>query len=311
MPDSAIVPSMATKPNGWLNNNSPIVTPIKPKGAVSNTKNTREKLFSCKISSVSTTTKNKGAPLATDALPLADSSTAPPVSMATPSGKLALISANFSSICAETTGACRPPRKCARTIMDGSRLRRQITPSSNSLLMVAICDSGTPPPACVLIIKLGKRDNFVRSISAPRTTKSIRSVPSLNSLTYSSLIAPLSILATSTELTPSKRALAWSIVTFITLLGSSQLSCTLVKLALARITSATWWAIVRIPAISLPLTRNCTGKPTGGPFSSRNTEARKLGKSFSNRVNKSLRNASRAAKSLLNTTNCAKPRCAN
>ena len=138
MPLNAIVPNIATKPNGWLNSNKPIVTPIKPKGAVSNTKNVREKLFSCKINSVKTTTKNKGAPLATEAAPLADSSTAPPVSSVIPYGKLARISVNFSSICADTTGACSLPRRCARTVSDGTRLRRQITPSSNSDEKVAI-----------------------------------------------------------------------------------------------------------------------------------------------------------------------------
>ena len=211
MPDKAIVPSIATNPNGLSNTNNAIVTPIKPKGAVSSTKNTREKLCSCSISKVSTTTKNSGAPLATEAPPLADSSTAPPVSMLMPSGKLALISASFSSICAETTGACMLPRRCARTVSEGTRLRRQIMPSSNSEVMVANCESGTLElfvvPFCVLIIKFGRCDNLVRSTSVPRATKSMRSLPSLNSLIYSSLIAPFSMLAMSTELTPSKRAL--------------------------------------------------------------------------------------------------------
>ena len=208
MPESAIVPSMATKPNGLSNTNNAIVTPIMPKGAVSITKNTREKLCSCKISSVSTATKNKGAPLATDAPPLADSSTAPPVSTEIPKGKLALMLANFSSICAETTGACMLPCKLARTIMLGSRSRCQITPCSNSELIVANCDSGTLLPDCVLNIRFGKRESLSRSSAEPRTTKSIRSMPSLNSVMYSSLIAPFKILAISTELTPSKRALA-------------------------------------------------------------------------------------------------------
>ena len=206
MPLNAMVPSMATKPKGLSNTNSAMVTPIKPNGAVSITNKTREKLRNCKMSSVKTTTKNKGAPLATEAEPLPASSTAPPVSTVIPKGKFALISANFASTCAETTGACILPRKLARTCTEGTRLRRQITPSSNSELIVAICDSGTLVPFCVLIIKLGRRDNLVRSTSAPRATKSIRSLPSLNSVIYSSLMAPFSILAISTELTPNSRA---------------------------------------------------------------------------------------------------------
>jgi hypothetical protein len=37
MPESAIVPSIATKPNGFPNNKSASVTPISPRGAVNTT----------------------------------------------------------------------------------------------------------------------------------------------------------------------------------------------------------------------------------------------------------------------------------
>ncbi|SSS40773.1 Uncharacterised protein [Acinetobacter baumannii] len=46
MPDKAMVPSMATKPNGLLNKSKNKTTPIKPNGAVKNTIVARDKLFS-------------------------------------------------------------------------------------------------------------------------------------------------------------------------------------------------------------------------------------------------------------------------
>ena len=78
MPDSAIVPSMATKPKGLPKSNKAIVTPMIPSGAVSTTITVREKFCNCSISTVSTTRKNSGTPAATEAPPLALSSTDPP-----------------------------------------------------------------------------------------------------------------------------------------------------------------------------------------------------------------------------------------
>ena len=66
MPESAIVPSIATKPNGLPNSNKNTVTPIMPNGAVSNTMIEREILFSCSINKVNTTAKNNGMPAFTD-----------------------------------------------------------------------------------------------------------------------------------------------------------------------------------------------------------------------------------------------------
>ena len=80
MPDSAIVPSIATKPNGTRNTSRNSVTPISPSGAVSSTSTMREKLRSWIISSVITTSRNSGTPAATDSAPRAESSTVPPVS---------------------------------------------------------------------------------------------------------------------------------------------------------------------------------------------------------------------------------------
>ena len=63
-----------------------MVTPIKPNGAVKNTRKTREKLCNCNMSKVSTANMNNGKPAPTEAPPLADSSTAPPVANLTPMG---------------------------------------------------------------------------------------------------------------------------------------------------------------------------------------------------------------------------------
>ena len=78
MPARAMVPSMATKPNGFWNNSRKKVTPISPSGAVIKTINDNGKLRSCNISKVITTRMNSGIPAFTDFCPRADSSTVPP-----------------------------------------------------------------------------------------------------------------------------------------------------------------------------------------------------------------------------------------
>ena len=80
MPDSAIVPSRATKPKGLPKASRKAVTPIMPSGAVSTTMTVREKLFNCSISTVSTVRMKTGMPAPTEELPLALSSTEPPTS---------------------------------------------------------------------------------------------------------------------------------------------------------------------------------------------------------------------------------------
>jgi len=81
IPASAINPSSATKPNGWLATFSPIDAPMMPSGAVRNTSNRREKLCSWIISRVSMTMTITGNSTKIEALPLADSSIAPPISI--------------------------------------------------------------------------------------------------------------------------------------------------------------------------------------------------------------------------------------
>ena len=80
IPDNAMVPSIATKPNGLPNSSRNSVTPIRPNGAVRNTITMREKLRNCTISKVSTTTINSGTPAFTESCPRVESSTVPPTS---------------------------------------------------------------------------------------------------------------------------------------------------------------------------------------------------------------------------------------
>ncbi|MCY1383532.1 hypothetical protein D9M69_716700 [compost metagenome] len=81
MPNIAITPSMATKPNGLPNISSAATTPMSPSGAVSTTISTRVKLCSCTISSVSTAIAISGIWALMDDWPLPLSSTGPPTSM--------------------------------------------------------------------------------------------------------------------------------------------------------------------------------------------------------------------------------------
>ena len=81
MPASAIKPSSATKPNGWLATFRASDAPTMPSGAVRNTNINREKLCNWIISNVSITIAITGNSIASDALPLADSSNAPPASI--------------------------------------------------------------------------------------------------------------------------------------------------------------------------------------------------------------------------------------
>mgnify|MGYP003445401271 CR=1 FL=1 len=67
MPISAIMPSMATNPNGSRNASKPIATPTTPNGAVINTIAASEKLCNCSISNASHTNSINGAPALIDA----------------------------------------------------------------------------------------------------------------------------------------------------------------------------------------------------------------------------------------------------
>ena len=134
-----------------------------------------------------------------------------------------------------------------------------------------------------------------RSVAAPRSTTSI----SLSRSRYWVTVAPDTELfrncASSCEEMPSTRALFWSTVRRTTFEGSSQSNCTLNRSGIALASRRAPRRRSRAPStMSSPDTRNCTGKPTGGPFSSRDTRPRTAGKSVSNSRISRPRTASRS-----------------
>ena len=86
--------------------------------------------------------------------------------------------------------------------------------------------------------------------------------------------------ATSAGARPSARALSWSRSTFRMRTGSFQSSWTSRTLGLDATTASTSRAISRTFCVSGPTTRNCTGKPTGGPSSRRVTRTHTCGNSL-------------------------------
>ncbi len=109
-----------------------------PSGAVRNTRIRREKLCSWIISSVSITMTINGNRMKIEALPLADSSNAPPG--LDPVGRLEIVAGCPSAsaqIWLVTSGACTPSTTSERTVIAMSRL----TPPHDRLLM-GILDLG-------------------------------------------------------------------------------------------------------------------------------------------------------------------------
>jgi hypothetical protein len=84
MPASPISPRMALKPNGWLNSSRVGAAPIKPSGAVKNTRNIAPKLRTWAMITASIRMIITGKMLASAAFALPLSSTEPAVSIRTP-----------------------------------------------------------------------------------------------------------------------------------------------------------------------------------------------------------------------------------
>ena len=80
MPESAISPSSATKPNGASARLSASEAPMTPSGALIITRPSRAKFCSWNITMVSINRPTTGNTAAIDALALVDSSIAPPIS---------------------------------------------------------------------------------------------------------------------------------------------------------------------------------------------------------------------------------------
>ena len=98
-----------------------------------------------------------------EALPFADSSNAPPISIRYAGGKLSRISCSLGQIWLVTSGACTPSTTSPRTVIAMSRLRRQMIGSSWEYSIFAICVSGTATPL---------REVTVRSPTWPRSSRS-------------------------------------------------------------------------------------------------------------------------------------------
>ena len=79
---------------------------------------------------------------------------------------------------------------------------------------------------------------------------------------------------------PSERARSWSTSSRIDFFCSFQSNCTSRVLGLARMAARTLSATARTLSLSGPITRNCTGKPTGGPKFSRSMRRRASGITF-------------------------------
>ena len=94
--------------------------------------------------------------------------------------------------------------------------------------------------------------------------------------------------------------------TLMTFAFSSQSNWTFETFGFSRMRSATRSAYRRTVGMSSPDTRNCTGKPTGGPFSSRVMFARSPWKSRSKSSISRARSRSRSLIPLVRITNCAK-----
>ena len=93
----------------------------------------REKLCSWIISSVSTTMTSSGMPAAIDFWPRAESSIAPPDLDPVAERQRGAQRRRAAARCGcATSGPCASPRTSARTVIVGSRLRRQTMPSSSS-----------------------------------------------------------------------------------------------------------------------------------------------------------------------------------
>ena len=199
------------------------------------------------------------------ALALSISSTAPPASIRYPSGSEAMIGCSSGAIWAETVGAWMPGTTSARTVSTMSRLRRHRIGSSKPELTWASCDSGTAPPPGNGTFRSSSEEGALRSAAGARTTTSIRSLPSRYCVTVTPESSICSVFETSAVLRPSARIRSWSSFTCMVLACSFQSNCGSMVLGLATITSRTCAAMRRTSLGSGPMTRNCTGKPTGGP----------------------------------------------
>jgi hypothetical protein len=82
MPLSAMMPRIATKPNGVPVDSNAATTPISPNGATLTTRNSRWKLCNWTMRMLAISSRVTGNTAATEAWPLALASSVPPASIA-------------------------------------------------------------------------------------------------------------------------------------------------------------------------------------------------------------------------------------
>jgi hypothetical protein len=125
-------------------------------------------------------------------------------------------------------------------------------------------------------------------------------------VTVEPVTAALSAAASVCELRPSRRASSWSIRTRTWRAGSFQSKLMRRALGSVATTCASLSAISRTWSMSGPLTRYCTGQPTGGPSSSGEIRLTTPGKSLASTCSSRFCKRSRAATSLATITAWAK-----
>ncbi|MCY1296224.1 hypothetical protein D9M70_455990 [compost metagenome] len=150
-----------------------------------------------------------------------------------------------------TTSAC--------TVTPKSRFSRQTTPGSDFSATRATWVSGTVRPVLAGTSTLFRSDMASRSLRGVRIRISISLSPSRYWPTGTPVSTVCVTRAIALVVTPSARALSWSISRRSILTFSFQLSLTPTVFGFARITALTWSASWRTAPASGPITRNCTG----------------------------------------------------
>ena len=162
----------------------------------------------------------------------------------------------------------------ARTEITSSRFRRQRIGSSATGSIRATCASGTATPSRLATVRSARPATSSRSPGTARATTCTRSVPSRISVTGRPETSVCSVSAMSCGASPSARARSWSTTSRIAGAISFHCRCGSRTSGFAAIASRTSPAIRRTSCGSSPITRNCTGCPTGGPKLKRSTRTR-------------------------------------
>ena len=288
---------------------APPTTPISPSGATLSTMNRRWKLCSWNISTVSMISSITGTTATTEACDLALSSTVPPTSRCRSPAAGVLAS---SSIAGVERGDDGLRQRARRDVGLHGQGRHPVAPPDQREVLVVLerrelAERHRPPVRQRdLQGRAGCRARrAARRSRAPRRRRDrCRRGPGSPALPE---ITVLSTLASACELRPSRRASSWSIRMRTSRAGSIQSKLICSRVGFGRDDLRQLRARSRAPrAMSGPLTRYCTGQPTGGPSSSGETRATTLGNSSASSFSSFACSRSRAATSLATITAWAK-----